>query len=52
MKIYIIACNYDYEGWGEPEAAFLYKKAAEQYIKVKGSSYTEIVELKVSRRRK
>jgi len=32
MKIWVVLPGYDYEGYGEPEAAFSTAKAAELYI--------------------
>lgn len=49
VKVYVIAWNYAYEGYGRPQSAFATLEAAEEAIKGQGDSYDspEIFELEV-----
>jgi len=52
MKVYIVLPDYDYEGYGEPIAAFTSKEAAEkcaadEKAKSRFCGFTEIFELEL-----
>lgn len=49
MKIFIVIPDYDYDGYGEPEAAYSNRESAEEAVKknAKGSAPREIIELEL-----
>lgn len=51
MIVFVVVPDYDFEGFGYPEAAFLSKNEAEEFIsRIKQSSaHREIVELEIGK---